>query len=198
MAVDLTEEMFKVEMKALEAQNEKFYLASSDGQVLFLATPDEVTQEAMPLTDITTVADYLVNSTDATEAELADLRAQFKQDYYPTLQNLSKPYDMVYFKDGSKDGDSFAEKSLIFAPIKVSLAHTSVDDYAEEINEERTISFYIGVVPLTQKVSVDVFTLEDLKFYAMIVATLILSLLLSTYCVFQTSHAVIKPLRILN
>lgn len=31
MAVDLTEEMFKVEMKALEAQNEKFYLASSEG-----------------------------------------------------------------------------------------------------------------------------------------------------------------------
>ena len=42
------------------------------------------------------------------------------------------------------------------------------------------------------------FTLEDLKFYAIIVATLVLSLLLSTYCVFQTSHAVIKPLRILN
>ena len=91
---------------------------------------------------------------------------------------------MVYFKDGTKEGGDFAEKSLIFAPIKVSLAHTSVDDYAEEINEERTISFYIGVIPLQQKVSVDVFTLEDLKFYALIVATLILSLLLSTYCVF--------------
>ena len=91
---------------------------------------------------------------------------------------------MVYFKDGTKEGGNFAEKSLIFAPIKVSLAHTSVDDYAEEINEERTISFYIGVIPLQQKVSVDVFTLEDLKFYALIVATLILSLLLSTYCVF--------------
>ena len=107
-----------------------------------------MTQEAVPLTDIISVSDYLVNSTDATESELAELRAQFKKDCYPILQNLSKPYDMVYFKDGTKEGDNFAEKSLIFAPIKVSLAHTSVDDYAEEINEDRTISFYIGVIPL--------------------------------------------------
>ena len=40
--------------------------------------------------------------------------------------------------------------------------------------------------------------LEDLKYYGAIFVTLIVSLLLSTYCVFQTSHTVIKPLRILN
>ena len=40
--------------------------------------------------------------------------------------------------------------------------------------------------------------LSDLKYYSAIVACLIVSLFLSTYCVFQTSHAVIKPLRVLN
>ena len=97
MALDLTEEMFKVEMKALEAKNEKFYLASSEGQILFLATPDEVTQEAVPLYEVITVSDFLVNSTDATETELAELRTKFETDVYPTLKNLSKPYDMIYF-----------------------------------------------------------------------------------------------------
>ena len=40
--------------------------------------------------------------------------------------------------------------------------------------------------------------MSDIKYYAAIFVGLILSLFLSTYCVFQTSHTVIKPLRILN
>ena len=46
VAVDLTHNDFLVEMKELDAANEKFYFASSDGQILFLATPDEETQQA--------------------------------------------------------------------------------------------------------------------------------------------------------
>ena len=37
-----------------------------------------------------------------------------------------------------------------------------------------------------------------MKYYGSILVTLILSLLLSTYCIFQTSNAVLKPLRVLN
>ena len=90
-----------------------------------MATPDITTQFAVPMTEIVTVADFLVNSTDVSESELADLREQFKQDHYPTLQNLEKPYDMFYFKDGTKDGGTLVEKSLIFAPIKISLGSIS-------------------------------------------------------------------------
>ena len=53
-------------------------------------------------------------------------------------------------------------------------------------------------MPRDESVDVKVFMLEDLKYYGAIFVTLIVSLLLSTYCVFQTSHTVIKPLRILN
>ena len=45
---------------------------------------------------------------------------------------------------------------------------------------------------------VKAFEWKDMKYYSAIFVTLILSLVLSTYCVFQTSHAVIKPLRVLN
>ena len=43
-----------------------------------------------------------------------------------------------------------------------------------------------------------VFQWNDMKYYGSVAAVLVASLLLSTYCVFHTSHAVIKPLRILN
>lgn len=70
---------------------------------MFLATPDAITQQAVPLDEIVSVADFLVNSTDVSEAELAELREEFKRVHYPTLQNLDNPYDLLYFKDGTID-----------------------------------------------------------------------------------------------
>ena len=64
--------------------------------------------------------------------------------------------------------------------------------------DNRTYSFYLGVVPKEIEIEVKVFEAGDLIYYGAILVTLIMSLLLSTYCVFQTSHAVIKPLRVLN
>lgn len=43
-----------------------------------------------------------------------------------------------------------------------------------------------------------VFEPKDLIFYGTIFVCLVIALLASTVCVFQTSHAVIKPLRVLN
>ena len=53
-------------------------------------------------------------------------------------------------------------------------------------------------MPKDSIIEVKVFEWSDIKYYSAILLTLIISLLLSTYCVFQTSHAVIKPLRVLN
>ena len=58
--------------------------------------------------------------------------------------------------------------------------------------------FYMGVVSKEVPINVQVFEPRDLLYYGAIFTILVLSLLLSTYCVFQTSHAVIKPLRALN
>ena len=99
------------------------------------------------------------------------------------------------FKDGTKystTGD-YKEKSLIVSPIYLSLQDTK-----DTSSESRTYSFYVAVVPEETTIQVEVFEMSDLKYYGAIFLVLILSLLLSTYCVFQTSHAVIKPLRILN
>ena len=62
----------------------------------------------------------------------------------------------------------------------------------------RTYVFYTGVVLAKFSITVSVFEVNDLIYYSLIAAALVLSLLLSTYCVFQTSHQVIRPLRILN
>lgn len=78
------------------------------------------------------------------------------------------------------------------------MADISENSISDQENAERTVAFYIGVVPKEQKINVNVFELSDLKYYGSVAAVLIVSLILSTYCVFQTSHAVIKPLRILN
>ena len=98
------------------------------------------------------------------------------------------------FKDGTKSGDEFIEKQLIVAPVFLSLEDTQGFDG----DYPRTYCFYVGVVPTQTEVDVSPFELSDLKYYAAILVTLVLSLILSTYCVFQTSHAVIKPLRVLN
>ena len=123
-------------------------------------------------------------TSDATE--LAALQEEFIRDKYPILKSLTEPALELKFNDGIT-----TEKTLIVAPIFLSLNDESVDS-------ERTFCFYLGLVPKDESVDVKVFMLEDLKYYGAIFVTLIVSLLLSTYCVFQTSHTVIKPLRILN
>ena len=96
------------------------------------------------------------------------------------------------FNDGSGTGD----KSLIVSPVYLSLE--DFNSVRSGGNAPRSYSFYVGVVPVPTVVPVKSFEWSDFKYYAAILCTLVLSLLLSTYCVFQTSHAVIKPLRILN
>ena len=41
IVIELNQFLLQTEMRGLDAPNEKFYLASSEGQILFLATPDE-------------------------------------------------------------------------------------------------------------------------------------------------------------
>lgn len=53
-------------------------------------------------------------------------------------------------------------------------------------------------MPKPIDIDIGLFDISDLKYYSAMLVALVLSLLLSAYCVFQTSHAVIKPLRILN
>ena len=74
------------------------------------------------------MADFLVNSTDVSEAELQELREAFKLEHYPTLKNLENPYDVLYFKDGTKENGENVQKALIVAPIKVSLHDITKDD----------------------------------------------------------------------
>ena len=74
--------------------------------------------------------------------------------------------------------------------------HEGVEGTTTE--DTREYKFYIAVVPQEIPIDVKNFEVSDLRYYAAIFVTLVISLLLSTYCVFQTSHAVIKPLRILN
>ena len=99
------------------------------------------------------------------------------------------------FKDGSSSKDGYIEKPLIVAPIFLSLGDADVKSGS---TSERTNTLLIGVVPSNIKVQVDVFKPSDLKFYAAIVVTLAVSLLLATIFLYQTAHAIIKPLRVLN
>lgn len=88
-------------------------------------------------------------------------------------------------------------KSLIVAPILIQIKDTQgLDD--EELHNSRTYQFYLGVVLESFTIEVNMFEVSQLVTFSIIIITLILSLCLSTYCVFQTSHHVIKPLRILN
>ena len=104
------------------------------------------------------------------------------------MQNLK-------FKDGSTNEEGYIEKPLIVVPIFLSLGDDNVKSGS---TGERTNSLFLGVVPSNTKVQVDVFKLSDLKFYAAIVITLALTLFLATICLYQTAHAIIKPLRVLN
>ena len=72
------------------------------------------------------------------------------------------------------------------------------DVYGDSTDTGRVYEYYIGIIPQEQTIEVQVFEISDLRYYSAIVATLVLSLLASTYCVFQTSSAVIKPLANLN
>ena len=129
-----------------------FILASAKGQNLVLSSlgdsvvvgDDPDNQRPM------TVAEYLVNNSTDTEV-LAQLRAEFIETVYPTLQNLPDPKDQTYrdtilFKDGSMSGGSFVEKQLIVAPIYLSMADLSTDRGSNIAVRE--YSFYVAVVPI--------------------------------------------------
>lgn len=68
------------------------------------------------------------------------------------------------------------------APIFLALNDIATTDVNS--GESRQYQFYIGVVPKEIPINVKNFELSDLKYYGAILATLIVSLLLSTYCVF--------------
>ena len=53
-------------------------------------------------------------------------------------------------------------------------------------------------MPIDEVIDLKAFEWSDMKFYGSVFVILVVSLMLSTYCIFQTSHAVIKPLRVLN
>lgn len=74
------------------------------------------------------MADFLVNSTDVSEAELQELRDAFTLEHYPMLKSLENPYDVLFFKDGTKENGDHVQKALIVAPIKVSLHDITKDD----------------------------------------------------------------------
>lgn len=82
-------------------------------------------------------------------------------------------------------------------PVFLSLIDNSLDQ-GTKVEGEDSYAFLIGVVPTVESFNVKFFQSKDLWYYVIIVTTLIASLFLTTCCVFQTSHAIIKPLRVLN
>ena len=53
------------------------------------------------------MAEFLVDGggTETDVDEIQELRAEFIEDLYPTLQELDEPSLELKFKDGSKDAD---------------------------------------------------------------------------------------------
>jgi hypothetical protein len=90
------------------------------------------------------------------------------------LLNLTSPSLELKFLDGSSD----VEKTLIVAPIFLQLSDDDRD------SSSRAYSFYVGVVPQETTIIVKLLEADDFKYYAAIFAAIILSLILSTYCVF--------------
>ena len=89
------------------------------------------------------------------------------------------------------------EKSLIVAPVFLSLIDNSLDQ-GIKVSGTDSYVFIIGVVPKVTNFEVKSFQLTDLWLYCALILSLCVSLLLTTCCVFQMAHAVIKPLRVFN
>ena len=120
----------------------------------------------------------------ADEAELETLKENFETNVLPDLRSLTTPRKDITFKDGTSTSSGYKKKHLIVAPIYLSLKDEVIDSEGEQIEESRTYSFYMGVVPKETTIEVKSFEWSDLKYYAAILVTLVLSLMLSTYCVF--------------
>ena len=88
-------------------------------------------------------------------------------------------------------------KTLIVAPI-ILIRNGDYIEYHYEREKDEYLGLYIGLVPAD--VNMNVVTLEkgDWKTYLLIACTLVFSLILTGLCIFQISHSVIKPLRVLN
>ena len=82
---------------------------------------------------------------------------------------------------------------LIVSTINLRLKHLK-----NESNEELTYAFMMGAVPKSPKINVKMFKWSDLKTYSACLIALILSMMISAYCVHRTSSAVMFPLRQLN
>ena len=90
------------------------------------------------------------------------------------------------FRDGQRrenNNDVYSDRPLIVAPIYLTLESVKSDNGAQ-VQGERTYCFYLGVVPNKLEINVRAFAMSDIKYYAAIFIGLILSLFLSTYCVF--------------
>ena len=70
----------------------------------------------------------------------------------------------------------------------------------EDDNEEplKTQSFYLGMNLVQPDITMDFFRADDIKQYGTAVGVLLVFIIFSICCVFQVSHTVIRPLRVLN
>jgi len=98
--------------------------------------------------------------------------------------------EIIKSKSVFKYNDGEKEKVLVVTPIFLRLSISKP--------EETTYAFMMGAVPKETIIEVTLFKWNDLKLYSFCLIALILSLLMSTYCVHKTSSAVIFPLRQLN
>ena len=92
---------------------------------------------------------------------------------------MSKPFESFTYRDGTKNDNTgdYVDRDLIVAPIYLTLD-------SGQGTGERTYCFYLGVVPKRLVINVKAFAMSDIKYYGAIFIGLVLSLLLSTYCVF--------------
>lgn len=75
------------------------------------------------------------------------MRAEFIEEIYPTLRNLTEDSITVKFKDGSvDDAGDYSEKSLIVAPILLFLDNIAMEEFNANRRSSRTYCFYTGVV----------------------------------------------------
>lgn len=197
MAFDIFQSFWRNnDIDKFNAAYEKLFIATTESQdIVSYAVEDRGFGTDDFANPIEGLVDFLIENPDLTEEELQQLRNEFTNTITPTLQSLTEPIQTLKYKDGSRNEDGYIEKTLIVAPIFLSLGDA---DLKSGSTSERTNTLFLGVVPSNTKVQVDVFKPSDLKFYALIVVSLALSLLLATIFLYQTVHAIIKPLRVLN
>ena len=111
---------------------------------------------------------------------------------------MENPIQKITFKDGERAADTgeLIEKSMVVAPVMLQLQDLSITHVLD--GSTRTSVFLIGVVPQEIVISVRLVTSDDIIYYVFCLVALIISLCISSYCVYETSKAVINPLTHLN